>query len=72
MIIHREYIRNVVIAETCNKNFAYENKWKYDKMRSKENDTAAIFKTVVEINESDLRLYRPSRSNLEKFGIHTI
>ena len=32
-------------------------------MKSKENDTAAIFKTVVEIYESDLRLYRPSRSN---------
>ena len=32
-------------------------------MKSKENDTAAIFKTVVEIYESDLRFYRPSRSN---------
>ena len=51
MIIHRGYIRNVFIAETCNT------------MKSKENDTAAIFTTAVEIYESDLRLYRPSRSN---------
>ena len=32
-------------------------------MRSKENETAAIFKTVVEIYEADLHLYRPTRSN---------
>ena len=32
-------------------------------MRSKENDTAAIFQTVVEIHESDFQLYRSSRSN---------
>ena len=29
----------------------------------KENETAAIFKTVVEIYEADLHLYRPTRSN---------
>ena len=32
-------------------------------MSAKENDTAAIFKTVVEIYESDYQLYRSSRSN---------
>ena len=32
-------------------------------MRSKENDTAVIFKAVVEIHESDFQLYRPSRSD---------
>ena len=32
-------------------------------MRSKENDTAAIFQTVVEIHKSDFQLYRSSRSN---------
>ena len=32
-------------------------------MTNKENDTAAIFKTVVEIYESDFQLYRSSRSN---------
>ena len=33
------------------------------RMRGKENETAAIFKTVVEIYEADLHLYRPTRSN---------
>ena len=33
------------------------------KMSGKENDTAAIFKTVVKIYESDYQLYRSSRSN---------
>ena len=32
-------------------------------MTSKENDAAAIFKTVVEIYESDFQLYRSSPSN---------
>ena len=32
-------------------------------MTNKEKDTAAIFKTVVEIYESDFQLYRSIRSN---------
>ena len=41
-------------------------------MKSKENDTAAIFKTVVEIYESDLRLYRSSRSNKLKICFEAV
>ena len=59
----------VVIKIRLKKNLqqknSIKNKWsiKNEKMSGKENDTAAIFKTVVEIYESDYQLYRSSRSN---------
>ena len=38
-------------------------------MSEKENETAAIFKAVVDIYQSDFELYRPCRSNKESFYI---
>ena len=42
------------------------------KMRDKKNETADIFKTVVEIYQSNFYLYRSCRSNKESFPIKLV